>query len=132
MNCQNLFFLANRLNKHCSKLKSTSSHSHVEAKGLIVINTQSKNLFLVIGVGFAGKNDGSKPIDKEVPPTPTDGDIADKKPSITGGKDITNKKLPAITERDVVDKRSSVIRGGDNTDKKAPRITNGDIKDKRL
>ena len=97
------------LYEHYPKLKSTSSCCCMEARGLVLINAQSNNLFLVIRVGVAGRDNGGEPTDREVLPAPTNKDIADKKLLAIGGRNTADEGPPAITDGDIADKRAPVI-----------------------
>ena len=103
--------------EHYPKLKSTSSYYCVRARGIVIINAQSNNLFLVIdGVRVVGRDNGGKPTDGEVSLAPSDKNIADKKAPVTAGGDSADKGLLAII-------------GEDTTDKKPPASGVGDIVD---
>lgn len=129
-----MFILINRLHKYCSKFKSNFSHCCIKAKDFIVINAQLNNFFLVIDE-VIGKNNGNKPINRDVPPVirdkkssaSTNKNNADKKPLTLTNKNILDKKLLAIKDKNIADKKSSVIG-----DKKLPAIINGSTTDKKL
>lgn len=73
--------------EYCSKLKFTIFYYCVEAKGLVIINTQSNYIFLIIDE-VVDRNNSSKPTNKNVLLT-----TKDKKLLAPNSRDIANKKL---------------------------------------
>ena len=95
------------------------------------MNAQSKNLFLVIGVGVAGRDNSGKPTNGEIPLAPTDGDTVDKRLPVTEGGDIVDERLLTIIDGDIVDKKRPITEGKNTVDKRSPAITSGDTANKR-
>lgn len=85
-------------------MKSTSFYYDIKAKDLIIINTQSNYLFLVIGK-IAERDNGDELINKDISSA-----TRDKKPLARPKKDTAVKKLPTIEGENNINKRLSVIK----------------------
>lgn len=80
-----MFILINGLYKYQPKFKSTSFYYCVEVRGHVIINTQSKNLFLVIDKVASRDNSGELTDRKVLPIT------KNKKPLTLINKDTIDK-----------------------------------------
>lgn len=85
-------------------MKSTFFYYDIKAKSLVVINTQSNNLFLIIGK-IAGRDNRDELINKDILSA-----TRDKKPSAGPQKDTAVKKLPIIKGENNINKRLSAIK----------------------